>query len=128
MLGEPESSIHLRPQIQKALDHAGNVLRIEDLYAHVLAGSMQLWLSHSGDAIMFTEIVCYPQLKAIRATIAAGHLESLLAMTPRIAQWAAGIGCTRAEFIGRPGWLRVWRGKFRNSAAFGAAPIEELLP
>ena len=128
MLGEPEAAIRLRPQIQKALDHAGNVLSIEDIYAHVLAGSMQLWLSQSGDAIMLTEIICYPRIKAIRATIAAGHLESLLAMTPRIARWAADIGCSRAEFIGRPGWLRVWRGKFRNSAVFGAAQITELLP
>lgn len=109
MLGEPDLAVGLRPQIQEALDHAGGQRTIEDLYAAVLLGQMQLWLSPDGRAAHFTELVQYPRLKCLRVVISAGDLSTLRDMTPRIARWALRQQCTRAEYIGRPGWSRVMK-------------------
>lgn len=154
MLGEPASCIPLRPLIQRALDRAGNVMTIEDLYTFVLTGAVQLWLAPdtldmytdggievrtlntpqgsrmapSATACMFTELVTYPRVKAIRSMYTAGNMRDAMAMIPRMARWALTQGCTRAEFAASPGWMRVAGGrKFDIMTAFCAAPLTELL-
>lgn len=149
MLGEPSNLIPLRPKIQLALDRAGNVMTIEDLYTFVLTGAVQLWIapddidvhtsmvrtqhvpqrSHpTPTACMFTELVHYPRVKAIRSMYTAGNMRDAMAMIPRMAQWALTQGCTRAEFAASPGWLRVAGGRhFMIQTAFCAAPLTELI-
>ena len=108
MLGEPELAIGLRPQIQAALDHGGNQRTIEDLYAAVLTGSLQLWLHPSGRAAYFTEIVQHPRVKSLFVLISAGDLDVLVSMIPDIARWALNTQhCARVEYFGRPGWAKV---------------------
>lgn len=134
MLGEPSSLVPLRPQVQLALDRAGNVMTIEDLYTFVLTGSVQLWttpekpLASNATACMFTELVFYPRLRAIRSMYTAGNMRDAMGMIPRMARWALDQGCTRAEFAASPGWLRVANGKqFVIQTAFCAAPLHTLL-
>lgn len=154
MLGEPSSCVPLRPLIQRALDRAGNVMTIEDLYTFVLTGAVQLWLAPdsldmytdgstelrthgtpewsqlapSATACMFTELVTYPRVKAIRSMYTAGNMRDAMAMIPRMARWGLAQGCTRAEFAASPGWLRVANGrKFAIQTAFCAAPLEDLI-
>lgn len=128
MLGEPSSLIPIRPLVQRALDRAGNVMTIEDLYTLVLTGASQLWLSPNSTACMFTELVYYPRLKAIRSMYTAGNMRDAMAMIPRMARWALEQGCTRAEFAASPGWLRVANGrKFDIQVAFCSAPLEALI-
>lgn len=134
MLGEPTHLIHLRPLIQRALDRAGNVMTIEDLYTFVLTGAVQLWtapeypLASPSTACMFTELVNYPRVKAIRSMYTAGSMRDAMAMIPRMARWALSVGCERAEFAASPGWMRVANGRrFTIQTAFCAAPLEELL-
>lgn len=134
MLGEPTELIPLRPKIQIALDRAGNVMTVEDLYAFVLAGAVQLWATPAElydlpiTACMFTEIVHYPRVKAIRSMYTAGNMRDAMAMIPRMARWALTQGCTRAEFAASPGWLRVANGRrFAIQTAFCAAPLEDLI-
>lgn len=154
VLGEPSSLIPLRPLIQRALDRAGNVMTLSDLYTFVLTGAVQLWVTpdtidvYSGDAdnlrtlntlqrsrmaptataCMFTELVHYPRVKAIRSMYTAGNMRDAMAMIPRMARWALTQGCTRAEFAASPGWLRVANGRhFNIMTAFCSAPLEDLL-
>lgn len=134
MLGEPASCIPLRPLIQRALDRAGNVMTIEDLYAFVLTDAVQLWtapeepFTSPAAACMFTELVTYPRVKAIRSMYTAGNMRDAMAMVPRMARWALSQGCTRAEFAASPGWMRVAKGrKFEIMTAFCAAPLEALI-
>lgn len=134
MLGEPSATIPLRPLIQRALDRAGNVMTLEDLYIFVLTGGVQLWISPEtistapATACMFTELVYYPRLKAIRSMYTAGNMRDAMAMIPRMARWALTQGCTRAEFAASPGWLRVAGGRhFNIQTAFCAAPLTELI-
>lgn len=134
MLGEPSSLIPLRPLIQRALDRAGNVMTLSDLYTFVLTGAVQLWtpptesLDSPATACMFTELVHYPRIKAIRSMYTAGNMRDAMAMIPRMARWALEQGCTRAEFAASPGWLRVAGGRhFDIQMAFCAAPLEDLL-
>lgn len=134
MLGEPSGLIHLRPLVQLALDRAGNVMTLSDLYTFVLTGAVQLWrapdelLDTPSTACMFTELVCYPRVKAIRSMYTAGNMRDAMAMIPRMARWALDQGCTRAEFAASPGWMRVAGGRhFTIQTAFCAAPLEDLL-
>lgn len=134
MLGEPSRLVPLRSQVQRALDRAGNVMTIEDLYTFVLIGDVQLWTTPTeaydspATACMFTELVHYPRVKAIRSMYTAGNMRDAMAMIPRMARWALSVGCTRAEFAASPGWLRVANGrKFDIQVAFCAAPLTELI-
>lgn len=127
MLGEPVAAIPLRDKIQAALDHAGNALLIEDLYAFALVGDVQIWLSSDNCGIIFTEIVCYPRLKAVRGIVAAGRLQSVLELVPTIARWALTMGCTRAEIIGRPGWTRVFNRCWKKSAVMAIADLKDIV-
>ncbi len=128
MLAEPSTLIPLRPLIQRALDRAGNVMTLSDLYTFVLTGAVQLWVTPNATACMFTELVHYPRIKAIRSMYTAGNMRDAMALIPRMAQWALAQGCTRAEFAASPGWLRVANGRhFTIQAAFCAAPLTTLL-
>lgn len=133
MLGEPPNVVHLRPLIQLALDRAGNVMTIEDLYTFVLTGAVQLWVAPDAftspaTAAMFTEIVYYPRVKALRSMYTAGNMRDAMAMIPMMARWGLEHGCSRAEFAASPGWLRVANGRYFDiQAAFCAAPLTSLL-
>lgn len=122
MLGEPPEAEKFRLQITKALAVSGDERTIEDLYVSALTGAMQLWISP--DSIVFTEILCYPRTKAIRAVIAAGRLSGVVELIPMIAKWGQKQGCKRAELLGRRGWVRAlgW-----DELAFAMTPIENLV-
>jgi len=126
VLGEPAAAAPLRPTIQRALAHAGNERTIEDLYCACLTGAMQSWLAPSADAIVFTEVVCYPRLKALRVTIAAGRMTTIDDMIPHIARWALAQDCTRVEFTGRHGWPRMLRWPAMQTATVAFAPLTPL--
>ena len=124
MLGEPTEAMRFRSKIEKDLNRSGNLMTIEDLYAFVLTGDMQLWLGQR--SIFFTEIVCYPRAKVLRLVIAAGELENFFVVGPTIAAWAISQGCDRAEFVGRKGWTRrlpLWR----ETAVMMTADLKDLL-
>ena len=126
MLGEPSELVPLRDKIQLALDRAGNVMTIEDLYWFVLTGGVQLWITPSASACMFTEVVNYTRVKALCWLYTAGNMKDALKMVPSIAQWAIAQGCTRAQFFGWPGWFRAFRKVPYSTAVFGFAELSEL--
>lgn len=118
----------LYPLIQLALDRAGNVMTLEDLQGLTMSGAVQIWMTDSASACMFTEVVSYPRVEAIRSMYTAGDMRAAMALIPRIARWALSRGCTRAEFSASPGWLRVGLGRrFTIQTAFCAAPLTALI-
>ncbi len=103
------------PLLAPALERTGGTHAWSDVFREIETGSMQLWPGERAAAI--TEIVAYPRLKACRVFLAGGALDELRAMEPAITAWARGLGCTRIEVLGRPGWGRALTGS-RSTAAW----------
>lgn len=104
------------PKLQKALDYAGNTHTVDDVRAAVASGHMQAWPGkHS---VMITEVVQYPQVKAVRVFAGYGDLDELSQMEVSAEAWASSIGCTRLEGFGRNGWVRTLRDKGYQARVF----------
>lgn len=114
-----------RPEVERALRHAGDTMTYEDLWGEVDKTMMQAWLAADGRGCMFTEIVDYPRLRAVRVVIVAGHLKSCLTFKARVHEWALQIGASRIEWMGRRGWLRAVAWPWR-SITMGWATIDDL--
>lgn len=95
-----------RPFLQKALDLAGNTHTLEDVGAMIEAGRLQWWPGVTSAII--TEIIEYPQQKALHFFLAGGNLAELEVMYPAVEEWGRQQGCTAASTSGRPGWERTF--------------------
>lgn len=104
------------PQLQKALDYAGNTHTVDDVRAAVARGEMQVWPGNL--SVMFTEVIQYPQVKAVRVFAGYGDLKELRKMEGAAAAWAISMGCTRLEGFGRIGWLRALKSKGYQARVF----------
>lgn len=95
-----------KPWIEAALPSACGTHTIEDVEIAITDGSMQFW---SGRACaVVSEIVAYPQLKALNFFLVGGNLDELRnEMEPMICAWAKGHGCSRVMIVGRPAWPRL---------------------
>jgi hypothetical protein len=78
----------------------------EDIVAEVAAETMQFW-SHEKSCIV-TQIINLPRLKLCFLFLGAGELAGIEILVGLVTQWARDQGCTRMEFIGRPGWERTF--------------------
>jgi hypothetical protein len=65
----------------------------------------QIW--EADDALIVTELKDYPLRRVLRYWCAAGTMDSVRALQPRIETWARENGANRADAIGRRGWERV---------------------
>lgn len=117
---------HLRTQVEEALAHASYERTWDDLVRAIDNSFMQLWVSDTTSSIIITEIVLYPRIKTVRAVIAAGDLDEIIAMIPTIAEWALTHDCTHTELCGRRGWERRLSG-WTSSAVLMRREITELL-
>jgi len=95
-----------REQIEAALGYAGGTHTFEDICSAVEAGSLQYWPCVRSAVI--TEIIQYPQKRALNFFLAGGDLAELEAMYPTILQWGKDKGCTVAVMSGRKGWERTF--------------------
>ena len=95
-----------RPFLQKALDHAGNTHTLEDVEAALAKGLVQWWPGENSAAV--TEIIQYPQQRALHFWLAGGNLSELESMYPAAEAWGREHGCTVATTSGRPGWERTF--------------------
>lgn len=91
-------------RLQRALDRGGNTHTVADVVEAARQGAAQIW--EQGDGIVATELVRYPQRMALRYWLAAGRLDDLLDLAPRLEDWARGHGATRVEAVGRRGWTK----------------------
>lgn len=96
-----------RHYIEAALAYAGHSHTFDDVAEMIESGRAQLWPGpHSA---IVTEIIEYPQHRAVNFWLAGGNLAELEVMTPVILAWARDEkGCKRAGFTGRKGWERTF--------------------
>lgn len=93
------------PQLEEALGHAGNTHTPQDVAEMVLSGEAQLWVE--GDGLMITEVEEYPNGPVLRCWLAAGEMDDVLALLPRIYGYGRYRGCEEVVMTGRKGWKRV---------------------
>lgn len=96
----------LRAPIEAALEYAGGSHTYEDITKAVAEGRMQFWAGPRSAVV--TEVVQYPQYKALQFFLAGGDLKELEAMAEGIEEWGRQQGCTRVVFTGRKGWERTF--------------------
>lgn len=103
MSGELSPSRYRR-QIEAALKYTHGSHTFDDVCELVAQGKLQFWPGpHS---VIMTEILQFPRYRAVNFFLAGGVMEELMAMEPRVLDWAKTQGCTRAVLSGRKGWER----------------------
>lgn len=105
----------LRERLQEALDHGGNQHTIEELVVETRAGRMQCW--HNSQAVCFTQLEDRPAGRVLIIYLAAGELEHVLELQPRMFDFGRAEGCVKVLCTGRRGWRAVlpeegWREKY----------------
>lgn len=95
------------PGLQKALDLAGNTHTLYDVVEQIQRGDAQLWTQD--EALIVTEVLQYPQRKAVRFWLATGELLDCIRLSRQIVKWAKNEGCSLAIIEGRRGWVRALR-------------------
>ena len=93
-----------RPWIEAALRRSGSLNTWDEVVTNLQSGMMQLWAYPEGCII--TEIVVYPNTKALHVFLAGGKLDEILQMTENVKEWAKLQGCSFASFDGRFGWQK----------------------
>lgn len=97
----PEAVEHLKP----ALERARGTHTIDEIFAGVMRGELQLWVGNHSAGI--TEVVTYPRCKAVRIFLAGGDLEEMKHMERVLSEGARELGFDRIEIGGRRGFLRA---------------------
>jgi len=95
-----------RALVASALEYCGGTHNLEDIAIAVRMGEMQVF--ESDKAVIVTEVLTYPRLKALHAFLVAGDMTELLEiLQPQIEAFAREQGCSRLSCAGRFGWTRV---------------------
>jgi hypothetical protein len=95
-----------RREIEAALQYSGGTHSFDDVVALVHEGRLQYWPApHS---VIVTEIIQYPQYRALNFFLAGGQLPELEVMEPLILDWGRQQGCKVACLTGRKGWERTF--------------------
>ena len=95
-----------RQYIEDALEYSKGTHNFDDIAAGVLSNRYQFWPNKSSAVV--TEIIVYPQAKALHFFLAGGNLDELKQMRPVIENWGRSVGCTRVTLAGRKGWERTF--------------------
>jgi len=92
-------------KLQRALDMDGNRHTIATVADQIERGVARLWVN--GESVVVTQVIDYPNLRALNFWLAAGTLPEVRAMLPEIYEYGRREGCTQAESTCRKGWARV---------------------
>jgi hypothetical protein len=95
-----------RRHIEAALKYADDSHSFEDIVAGVEAGQLQFW--PGPNSVIITEILTYPNYRALNFFLAGGDIRELETMYTPIEGWAQERGCDRAVLTGRKGWERTF--------------------
>jgi len=96
----------LEHHVENALHYSGGTHAVEDIFKGVLVGEFQIWTGP--DSIIISEILEYPQLRALNFFLAGGHMDEIQEMEKTVVEWARSQGCSRATVAGRDGWSRTF--------------------
>jgi hypothetical protein len=90
-----------QPVVERALT-ANSTHEPEDVY-HGIRRGWHFFFAE-GVSFMVVDILNHPQVTTGQVWLAAGDLDELKAMAPKVEVWAKEQGCTRFEVAGRKGW------------------------
>ena len=79
------------PWIQAALDHAGNLFTLDDVWEVVSHGKAQFWPGN--ECALVTEIKQFPRKRILNVWLAGGKLEELIVMSHYIREYAKRWQC-----------------------------------
>lgn len=104
----------IEPMVAAALAESGGAFAPEDIFRHLLDGSMVAWLSRGGDEIeacAVTQIMQYPRKRVLAIPLVGGrNMNAWIKFQAAIEAFGRSQGCTHVNgFIGRQGWRRVLR-------------------
>ena len=94
------------PWIQAALDHAGNLFTLDDVWEVVAHGKAQFWPGN--ECALVTEIKQFPRKRILNVWLAGGKLEELIVMSHYIREYAKRWQCDAMMIQGRPGWQKIF--------------------
>lgn len=92
-------------RLDRALAIAGGTHTAEDIAEAVEQGRMQSWVND--DSFVVTEVLQFPQTKALNVFLAVGDLTKVMALQPDIEAFGRKHGCKVMRMEGRKGWHRV---------------------
>jgi hypothetical protein len=95
----------LQRRLMRALDVAGKTHGPEDVARAVADGRMQAWTA--GDSLVITEVLNFPQARALNVFLAVGNLDEVMSLQPAIEAFGREHGCSVMRMEGRKGWARV---------------------
>lgn len=99
------------PILEKAEKWFIDYYTIDDLLECIRSGDLQLWVAvenHKIYTVGCTSIVEFPRCRILRGALIAGRdAKKVLTCLKEIEEWAAMLGCTRSELIGRLPWKRL---------------------
>ena len=97
------------PWLDASLASFGRTHSKDQVWRRIDSRQAVLW--PSANAVILTETIHHPiGLKSCSVWLQGGDLGEILAMHPRIEQWAREQECDRMIAWGRPGWLRTLYG------------------
>ena len=94
----------LMEKLQKALDYMGGTHTMEDIARICEEGKARAWIED--ESVVIVEILDFPQQRVANFWLAAGDMETCLRIARRAEKHYRELGCTRATFTGRRGWLK----------------------
>jgi hypothetical protein len=89
--------------IEKSLEYQ-DFYTIEDIKDKIKHGMFHIWAGKR--SALITELVTFPQAKALNLLFCGGDYTELEEMLPSIELFAKKLGCKRLYGGGRKGWLR----------------------
>jgi hypothetical protein len=99
----------LLTKLRKALRVGGNTHELEDILFGLETGKMQAFWNDG--AIIVTEIVQAPAKRYLNIFLAAGDMDSVMALHPKIEAFSDEKGCEFGRALVRPGFEKVLKAK-----------------
>jgi hypothetical protein len=104
-------------KLARVLERMGGYYTVQDILAEIANGTMQGFVH--GDSWVITKIANYPRTKVLQIVVAVGDLDDVLAIHPRLVDFAAEVGASVIQSYGRKGWLKAalergWKVKSRG--------------
>lgn len=100
-----EAMLPYRQMIQKALDFGHNTHSFDDIVNGVASQDMQFWPMEK--SCLVTEIVTYPNSRALHVFLAAGDLNEIKDIDDTLANFGKQLNAQVISLSGRKGWTKA---------------------
>ena len=91
--------------IETAIPYTRGTHTLEDVCLAILAGKLKLWTALG--ACIVSEFVQYPRKLFLHYFLIAGNMNEIIAMQPKIIEFAHKNKCDAISGLGRPGWEKI---------------------